>query len=457
MKKCNFLYVFAALMLLSFGVVLAVGGCSSSEGDTESLPTLKVLTVGQLDSSLYTDLQNETGDFILEFTPYTESIDITGYDLLVFDGNSLTSDDIIAGDGLIRDALDKGLNILFVDLQSSQTAEIQQLTGLVLEGDYKGVLLDQEATEYGHTHIKAMLFPYDEEDESSFLVSDARTIVDYLINGSSLDFGSDKSGKVKSSSKENSDYPIDNPPIFAIYKSYSIYQKVHNLIQVANGTGDEMVGITFRSDAYFDTISNTYKVFFNQTGIVYMDSAHNLYEKGFDKYLFQSDFFMDISTDNNQANVVDFTPKNVNNQTSYTESMSATIGGKVSASEERIGGGGSGSFQVGFSKTRTIKDWSIQNTSSSDSSCNWRFYQTNRRNQFYEDLPDWSRLNFNLYNTSLWEFPTATQTVTFKCSGTRKFGKAGKRIWGAFPIGEIEAVTDSKFDFKNISITLPSH
>ena len=452
MESYRFSKAIIFLVAICIASVMMFCGCNTSDGSEDVVKKqIKVLTFEEVDSVLYNELQTTTSNCVLDISQYQESTDLSQYDLLVIDCDNLNYGEITDDSSVIKEAFNNNLNILLVDIKNDQMTDIEELTGLIIEDDCDGILINREINDNGFVHIKSMIFPENQEGEEETCAADAQMIMDYLMNNFSLDFTVNDDEYLLN---KESYYPIDNPPVFAIYKSYSIYQKVHTYLDTPKGKKDEMLGVTFRTDAYYDTISNTYKVFFSQNGIVYLDSNNNYYQ-GTDR-IFQSDFYTKVSVDDSSAHVVDFTPKNVNHQTSYTESMNCTIGGSASK-EPDFKQQATASFQVGFSKTRTITDWSIENNSSGDSYSQWRYYQTNRRRQFYEDLPNWSRLNFNLYNTTLWELDSSRKTVTFNCSGKRVFGKALRRNFWIGLMGDIEVIAEKEFSFKPISVTLPSH
>jgi hypothetical protein len=228
-------------------------------------------------------------------------------------------------------------------------------------------------------------------------------------------------------------FQVDTPPDYAVYRrqTMNVRQDTH-----LNTTGQlrepvltrtHQLGITLDVYAFYDTVSDQYQVFLVQRGTAYIDTRDNNHFMGRyfvtgvltveDLYLVQRGLSTSVTCSDPNAFVVDSSPKNINDSTTYTDDTSATVSGGISKDGIAVGA----SYTVTHSEQHTIYQWSISNTSSAVDQVSWRYFRTNQGNSRYGDYPALSTNNFAYSNSSLWTFPGSTQQVTFTIRPTRSF------------------------------------
>lgn len=462
----------SALFLISVSV-----GCSGGDD------SYSALIQGEAHGALYEKLIHET----ISPTSYTGAENPADFDVLVISADKA---DLATQDRLIGKAITNGVPIFYVNLQSGELmTRVEEISGVRVSGNFPLAIVYHPKNEpIEPVHVHAVYIPEigtqshtvfdpnvlstvdgaggdvaapsdvssDDAIEDELIVEAAladhvQQVKDFLISKDSIgkdSIGSGNEGTSANAKDSEPQFNVATPPAYAIYNKKTIRKSWSTSIATVSSppyvglppTRTYKTGISFDIYSFYDPSADEYLVFLSQKGTAYIDTTNDNNVLGIYRILIvpdiitkaaQGDFFCSVSSDNPDAFVVDSSPKNINNSTTYTDGTSYTIGGGIGPDGISV----SASYTVSHEETKTIYDWSITNSSSADDNTAWRYYQTKRGNADYNTLPDMSKFNMDFANTSVWAFPGKTTLVSFTVEPKRK-------IFGAI-VGSAKAGPDS--------------
>jgi hypothetical protein len=424
---------------------------------------------------------------------YDGSQTVENYSLLIINASEHNTSKLASDELLIDEAIKLGVPVLLFNVSDDAVKNgLSKHISASLSGNNIAYLIHNHTDGNDASHVSVISFPQlntltpleinnpgdmtadgqapqvNSSDTEPNTAVDQNIVLEHYINRlkSFLDTRDLNSGFADSNESQSDtsklylrdsapEFDVSTPPNYAVFRRASTHTMANATLEtVQNGkksSANEQLSVTIETYIFYDEIAQEYRVFLTQQGTAYMDSDNNYSNLGIiiPMRWFQLGMYSTVDAQNSGAYALDFSPKNVSSSESYTDSTSTTVG--VSVSEHPSA---SASYTVSHSVTKTIYDWTINNTSSNAQSTQWHYFQTSNDAVKYDDLPSLSRFNFSFSNTSLWSIPNTETQAKFKVSFIRDFSVA-------FLGGSISGSSGTASKFKSepfeIIVDLPTH
>ena len=414
--------------------------------------------------------------------------------LIIVDASKHSPEKIASDELLIDEALAQKIPLLLVDADSSDITEgIFNHTGVALSGDHAAFLIRTREEVDGTFEFPSQSYPvYPSSDlitipevESGELTIDVNAFQAAHDEGSSR-YYDEQAQEILTSLEMSVDALFPGQELNTRNDTNNVFLTDNKIDGVLGGTGCEAnpksywrhlivdnrkaAELTVNSElfsqlhawTYYDPGSDNFKIIFNYSGIAYVGADRVLaQEDSYSINLYQKNLRINVSSDTPGAFFSQFSPANVNNATTYTDSVSTTISGSIDSDGKAEVGG---SRQVTHSVQKTITDWSIENQSTSSSSAEWYYFQTRRTKLPYQTLPALSRENIDVSNSTVWQVPydetvadkNGRRTFTIKITPTRQFGFAATRTFDFGGIGLFKPATNQSVELKCLLPEVPA-
>lgn len=451
MKLSHIFSIALALIGTSLFLISCGGSGSSSSNNGRALAQLEV-------SNSVVDALMAQGYIVKSYTGAENPAD---YNLVIIDADNHDPAVIASDELLIDETLAAEKPLLIVDADAAHIQEgLLQHTGVSTDGDHLAYLVMTERDSAGnlshHSYSYRNLSAYQTlvESEVTNFESDEADVQE-LPEGDEVSFSASVQDEavlaaeyaqeiisiIQSESdaiatRDASDFFDVGRPIEGVLGGTTQRHTFPQRLTIKTKYSDNpQIIADLRSTvsvwAYYDPVDVEYKVILNNSGTAYLpDDKRYQYFKSIVRdtfLLYQRSIANSTECTNSAAFVLSSSPPNVNNKKEYTDSVSTTIGGSISNSGVSV----SGSRTVSHSVTKTITDWSINNTSPGFSLGRWNYFQTSGSyKKRYSSLPSLSRFNFDYSNSTIWQVSPddvgSDRKLTFIINTKRDFAFAGE-------------------------------